>query len=319
MSIRFAVIFPGQGSQSVGMLSDWFQTRPIVRQTFEEASGVLGYDLTALVLEGPKERLDQTEITQPALLAAGVAVWRVLKQELPKEVPVFMAGHSLGEYTALVCADSLSFASGISCVQKRAQLMQSAVPAGVGAMAAVLGLDDTALIQKICAQVAEGEVVSAVNFNAIGQTVVAGHKGAVERAMVALKEAGAKRVLALPVSVPSHCALMNGIAEEFGAFLETMDWRLPTVPVIQNVNVKASPDVSSLVLGLKQQLYSPVRWVETIQTIAEQEVSLFLECGPGKVLTGLSKRILPGIVTLPILEDESLAQVRMVLEGNIHE
>ena len=324
--MRYSVIFPGQGSQSVGMLSDWLDSNApplekggrgdfIVQKTFEEASEVLGYDLRQLVLEGPKERLDETEYTQPALLAAGVAAWRVLKHAVPTLSPVYLAGHSLGEYTALVCANSISFATGLACVQKRGQLMQSAVQPGVGAMAAVLGLDDTQQIQAICLDVAQGEVLSPVNYNAIGQTVIAGHKGAVERAMVALKEAGAKRVLLLPVSVPSHCALMRGIADEFYDFLKTFEWQSPEIPVIHNVDVAMHTDVKEILECLKQQLYSPVRWVETIQHIAEKDSSLFLECGPGKVLSGLSKRIMPGITTLPVLDNETLTAAVTMIEG----
>lgn len=319
MSVRCAVIFPGQGSQSVGMFSDWIASWPIVRHTFEEASEALKYDLIALVLEGPKERLDETSYTQPALLTASVAAFRVLKQALPTLNPICAAGHSLGEYSALVCANSLSFARGLWVVQKRGQLMQSAVLPGVGAMAAVLGLEDTTRIEAICVEMAQGDVLAPVNYNAIGQTVIAGHKSAVERAMVALKAAGAKRIVLLPVSVPSHCALMSGIAEEFSDYMKTFEWTMPEIPIVQNVDGRIHATLTEILDCLKKQLYSPVRWVETIQAIGAQKVTLLLECGPGKVLSGLSKRIVPNITTLPVFDDETLAEALKNLEGNLND
>ena len=286
--MKTAFLFPGQGSQSVGMLAS-LAAETAVRQTFQEASGALGFDLARLIADGPAEQLDRTDNTQPALLACGVALWRLWEQRGARR-PAFLAGHSLGEYTALVCAGVLSLGDGVRLVAERGRLMQQAVPAGSGAMAAILGRDDER-VRAACAEAAEGEVVEAVNYNAPGQVVVAGNTAAVERAIAACKAAGAKRAMALPVSVPSHCALMRPAAQQLAALLESMTLHQPELPVINNVDVTAATEASHIRDALVRQLYSPVRWVETIGWLAEQGVSEAYECGPGKVLAGLVKRI----------------------------
>jgi [acyl-carrier-protein] S-malonyltransferase len=301
-----AFLFPGQGSQSVGMLAELALAYPQVRDTFAEASDVLGRDLWTLVAEGPAEQLDQTENTQPAMLAAGVAVWRCW-QARGGATPAAMAGHSLGEYTALVCAGALSFGDAVGLVAERARLMQAAVPAGQGAMAAILGLDD-AQVGTVCAEQAQGGVLEAVNFNAPGQVVIAGDKAAVERGVAAAKAAGAKRALLLAVSVPSHCALMRDSAGKLAERLAATDLRLPTVPVLHNVAVAAAEDAAELRDLLAQQLYSPVRWVETIRALAAMGIKTAIEAGPGKVLAGLGKRIDKTITTLPVFDPAGLDQ-----------
>ncbi|RAS63584.1 [acyl-carrier-protein] S-malonyltransferase [Vibrio diazotrophicus] len=286
---KFAIVFPGQGSQAIGMLAELAQQYDVVNQTFAEASDALGYDLWALVQNGPVEDLNQTFRTQPALLAASVAIWRVW-QELGLEQPAVLAGHSLGEYSALVCAGVIDFKQAISLVELRGKAMQDAVPAGTGAMYAIIGLDDEA-IAKACEDAAQGEVVSPVNFNSPGQVVIAGQKDAVERAGALCKEAGAKRALPLPVSVPSHCALMKPAAERLAAALAEIEFNAPQIPVINNVDVVAETDPAKIKDALVRQLYSPVRWTEGIEKMSEQGVEKLLEMGPGKVLTGLTKRI----------------------------
>lgn len=300
----FAFVFPGQGSQSVGMLSELAQAFPVVQQTFAEASDVLGSDLWALASEGPKETLDQTETTQPAMLAAGIAVWRCWQHQ-HGPAPVILAGHSLGEYSALVAAGALRFADGVRLVATRARLMQAAVPEGEGAMAAVLGLDDEA-VTGLCEVNAEGQVLAPVNFNAPGQVVIAGDRDAVERGVAAAKEAGARRAIVLPVSVPSHCALMRDAAERFGEVLAETGIAPPTIEVLHNVTVEPAQSAESIRDLLVRQLYSPVRWVETIQAMANRGVTLALEAGPGKVLTGLGKRIDKRISTLPVFDTAGL-------------
>ncbi len=300
-----ACFFPGQGSQSVGMLDALAADWPQVRETFAEASDALGRDLWSLVAEGPKEDLDLTENTQPAMLAAGVAVWRVWRAAGGPDARV-MAGHSLGEYAALVSAGSLSLADGIRLASDRARFMQEAVPAGEGAMAAILGLDDDRVI-ALCAHQAQGQVLEAVNFNSPGQVVIAGHRAAVERAVAGSKAAGAKRALVLPVSVPSHCALMRPAAERLAERLRTLDLRLPSVPVIHNADVAAATDTAGLAERLVAQLYRPVRWVETVTSIAEGGTVMAIECGPGKVLAGLNKRIHKNLTTLPVCDPATLA------------
>jgi [acyl-carrier-protein] S-malonyltransferase len=304
MSQQLAVFFPGQGSQAVGMLDALAESHPTVKQTFEEASDALGRDLWSLVSQGPKEDLDRTENTQPAMLAAGVAVWRVWQQSGGRPATV-MAGHSLGEYAALVAAGALGFADGIRLAADRARFMQDAVPAGEGAMAAVLGLEDAQVV-ALCSEQAQGDVLSAVNFNSPGQVVIAGSAAAVARAIDAAKAAGAKRALPLPVSVPSHCALMRTAAERLAERLADVALAVPGVPVIHNVNVAPAGDVESLRRLLVEQLYSPVRWVETVASVAEQGVTTALECGPGKVLTGLNKRIADNLTTLPVFDPKTL-------------
>ncbi len=286
---KFAIVFPGQGSQAVGMLAELGEQHEVVKQTFAEASEALGYDLWALVQNGPAEDLNQTHRTQPALLASSVAIWRVW-QEQGLEQPANLAGHSLGEYSALVCAGVIDFKQAIKLVELRGQLMQEAVPAGTGAMYAIIGLDDES-IAKACEEAAQGDVVSPVNFNSPGQVVIAGSKDAVERAGVLCKEAGAKRALPLPVSVPSHCALMKPAADKLAVALEELEFNTPQLPVINNVDVAAETDPAKIKDALVRQLYSPVRWTESVQLMSEQGVEKLLELGPGKVLTGLTKRI----------------------------
>ena len=311
--VHFACVFPGQGSQSVGMLSEWLGQNTLVRQTFEEASDALGYDLIALVQEGPAERLNQTEYTQPALLASGVAVWRVLQSQLQRE-PQFVAGHSLGEYTALVCAKSLSFTDALKSVQMRGRLMQQAVSPTEGAMAAILGGDEEVIV-RICVEVSGSQTVSAANFNAHGQTVIAGHREAVERAITALQAEGVKRAILLPVSVPSHCALMKPAADALQPILEALDWGIPSFPVIHNVDVASHQEMGAIIRCLVTQLFSPVRWVETVEYLSRQHVGLLLECGPGKVLCGLNKRIDANMQALPIFDDATLEAAVLAIEA----
>lgn len=300
----FAMAFPGQGSQSVGMLADLAQQFPIVEQTFAEASAVLGYDLWALVQQGPAEELNKTWQTQPALLTASVAIWRVW-QEKNGAMPVVMAGHSLGEYSALVCAGVMDFKDAVRLVELRGKLMQEAVPEGTGAMAAIIGLDNDS-IAKACAESAEGQVVAPVNFNSPGQVVIAGNKEAVERAGAACKAAGAKRALPLPVSVPSHCALMKPAADKLAVALQEFTFNAPRIPVINNVDVAAESDADAIRSALVRQLYSPVRWTETVESMSAQGVAHLLEMGPGKVLTGLTKRIVDSMTAAAVNDVASL-------------
>ena len=290
---KFAVVFPGQGSQTVGMLAELGEQYEVVKTTFAEASEALGYDLWALVQNGSVEDLNETHRTQPALLAASVAIWRVW-QEVGGEQPQMVAGHSLGEYSALVCAGVIDFKQAIKLVALRGELMQQAVPAGVGAMYAIIGLDDDA-IAKACEEAAQGEVVSPVNFNSPGQVVIAGNKAAVERAGELCKAAGAKRALPLPVSVPSHCALMKPAADKLAEALADIEFNAPVVPVINNVDVIAETDPAKIKDALVRQLYSPVRWTEGVVVMHDQGVENLLEFGPGKVLTGLTKRIVKAL------------------------
>ncbi|KAB7698966.1 ACP S-malonyltransferase [Plesiomonas shigelloides] len=300
----FAMVFPGQGSQSVGMLADLAQQFPIVEQTYAEASAVLGYDLWALVQQGPAEELNKTWQTQPALLTASVAIWRVW-QEKNGAMPVVMAGHSLGEYSALVCAGVMDFKDAVRLVELRGKLMQEAVPEGTGAMAAIIGLDNDS-IAKACAESAEGQVVAPVNFNSPGQVVIAGNKEAVERAGAACKAAGAKRALPLPVSVPSHCALMKPAADKLAVALQEITFNAPRIPVINNVDVAAESDADTIRSALVRQLYSPVRWTETVESMSAQGVAHLLEMGPGKVLTGLTKRIVDSMTAVAVNDVASL-------------
>jgi [acyl-carrier-protein] S-malonyltransferase len=301
---NFAIVFPGQGSQTVGMLAELGEQHEIVKATFAEASDALGYDLWALVQNGPVEDLNQTHRTQPALLASSVAIWRVW-QEQGLAQPALVAGHSLGEYSALVCAGVIDFKEAIKLVELRGQLMQEAVPAGVGAMYAIIGLDDES-IAKACEEAAQGEVVSPVNFNSPGQVVIAGNKAAVERAGALCKEAGAKRALPLPVSVPSHCALMKPAAEKLAVALEAIEFNAPSVPVINNVDVAAETDPAKIKDALVRQLHSPVRWTEGVEKMSEQGVEKLLELGPGKVLTGLTKRIVKTLSAAAVNDAASL-------------
>ncbi|QXX98455.1 ACP S-malonyltransferase [Serratia marcescens] len=302
---QFAFVFPGQGSQTVGMLAELAAQFPIVEETFGEASSVLGYDLWQLVQQGPAEELNKTWQTQPALLAASVAIFRVWQQQGGK-APALMAGHSLGEYSALVCAGVLDFKAAIRLVELRGKLMQEAVPEGTGAMYAIIGLDNDA-IAKACEESAQGQVVSPVNFNSPGQVVIAGNKEAVERAGAACKAAGAKRALPLPVSVPSHCALMKPAADKLAVALQDITFNAPQVPVVNNVDVRTENDPEAIRSALVRQLYSPVRWTESVEFIAAQGVTLLLEVGPGKVLTGLTKRIVDTLTAAAVNDTASLS------------
>ncbi|MBI0104690.1 ACP S-malonyltransferase [Gilliamella sp. W8145] len=301
---KFAMVFPGQGSQAVGMLKDLAENYPVVKSTFDEASQVLGYDLWALVQDGPAEELNKTWQTQPALLAASVAIYRVW-QSINGPQPEFMAGHSLGEYSVLVCAGVIDFKDAIKLVELRGKLMQEAVPSGTGAMFAIIGLDNDS-IQKACEQAAQGQIVAPVNFNSPGQVVIAGNKEAVERAGALCKEAGAKRALPLAVSVPSHCALMKPAADKLATTLNNMTFNTPQFAVINNVDVKVESSADNIKAALIAQLYSPVRWTETVEEMAKQGVTLLVEMGPGKVLTGLTKRIVDSLSACAVNDKASL-------------
>jgi [acyl-carrier-protein] S-malonyltransferase len=284
-----AFVFPGQGSQSVGMLADLAAAHAEVKATFDEASQGAGVDLWALSQQGPEDQLNRTENTQPALLAASVAVWRVW-QKLGGARPAQLSGHSLGEYSALVCAEALSLHDAAALVAERGRLMQAAVPAGVGAMAAILGGDD-AQIAAVCEEVAQGQVVAPANFNSPGQLVIAGHAEAVDRALARLAELGVKKAVKLAVSVPSHCALMREAADRLGERMATLNWRQPTIPVVQNAEARAYDSIDDIRGALQRQLYLPVRWTECVQALAAGGATRVAECGPGKVLAGLIKRI----------------------------
>ncbi len=287
--MKSAFIFPGQGSQSVGMLAAAAEQWPIIEKTFSEASQVLGYDLWHLCQHGPEEELNQTTVTQPALLTASVALWRQWFMAGGRQ-PDMLAGHSLGEYTALVAAESLNFFDAVKLVRLRGELMQTAVPAGEGRMAAIIGLEDDQVI-KACQDAAGDQVVSAVNFNAPGQVVIAGNAAAVERAIEACKAAGARKAMPLSVSVPSHCALMKGAAEELASALDEVSFNDAVIPVVQNVTATAEQNREILKANLVKQLYSPVRWTDSVQYLVAQGVEQAVECGPGKILAGLVKRI----------------------------
>jgi len=309
---KFAMVFPGQGSQTVGMLAELASDYPIVQETFKQASEVLGYNLWQLVQEGPAEELNKTWQTQPALLTASVAVYRVWKQKYPALKPEVMAGHSLGEYSALVCAGVLDFQDAVKLVELRGKLMQQAVPEGTGAMYAIIGLDNDAIINA-CKQAEQGEVVSAVNFNSPGQVVIAGAKAAVERAAALCKEAGAKRALPLPVSVPSHCALMKPAADQLSVSLESITLKEAGVSVLNNVDVKNEIEANAIRNALVRQLYSPVRWTETVEKMAQNGVEVLVELGPGKVLNGLTKRIVDSLQAVSVNDVKSLDSVEEVL------
>ncbi|WP_278957605.1 ACP S-malonyltransferase [Aquipseudomonas alcaligenes] len=311
MSASLAFVFPGQGSQSLGMLAELGAQQALIRDTFGEASEALGYDLWALVQQGPEERLNETDKTQPAILTASVALWRLWQAEAGAR-PAFVAGHSLGEYSALVAAGAIEFRDAVKLVELRGQLMQQAVPAGQGGMAAILGLEDADVLAA-CAEAAQGDVVSAVNFNAPGQVVIAGSAAAVERAIEACKARGAKRAMPLPVSVPSHCALMRPAAEKFADAVNGLAWQAPQIALVQNVSAAVPADLETLKRDLLAQLYSPVRWVESVTYLAAQGVTELVECGPGKVLAGLNKRCVKGINTHSLETPEALAAVRAAL------
>lgn len=287
--MTLAIVFPGQGSQAAGMQAALAEEYPEIRETYREASDQLGFDLWELVQEGPAEGVNETVVTQPAMLTAGVGAWRAWRKA-GGATPGYMAGHSLGEYSALTCAGALPFADAVRLVARRAELMQAAVPAGEGAMAAILGLDDDVVV-SVCRGAAEGEVVSAVNFNSPGQVVIAGHRAAVERASEQAKAVGAKRAMLLSVSVPAHCDLMRPAAAEFAAALAGIDFAVPSIPVVNNVDVELYDSPARIRDGLARQLYSPVQWTATIRYLVERGASFLLEAGPGKVLTGLARRI----------------------------
>ena len=302
--MKTALFFPGQGSQSVGMMAG-FEGIAIIKETFNEASDLLGVDLWQMVTE-ENTALNQTENTQPLMLAAGVAVWRVY-QIMKGVVPTFMAGHSLGEYSALVAAGALSYSDAIPLVKFRAQAMQSAVPEGVGAMAAILGLEDN-VVRSICDDSAKGEVVSPVNLNSPGQIVIAGNRAAVERAMMLAKEKGAKRALQLPVSVPSHCSLMQPAADQLADYLKNVEVKTPEVPVIHNVDVVSYSEPEKIKDALVRQLYSPVRWSDTVRLMHKLQITKTAECGPGKVLAGLTKRIAADLPCTALVNIEAVAE-----------
>ncbi|MCO7187142.1 MULTISPECIES: ACP S-malonyltransferase [unclassified Pseudoalteromonas] len=308
MSQKIALLFPGQGSQSVGMLSELLETSQVVQDTFAEASAALGYDLAKLVLDGPESELNETHRTQPALLTASVAIFRQWQSE-QVDAELVLAGHSLGEYSALVCAGVLDLSTAVKLVEKRGLYMQQAVPAGTGSMAAIIGLDDDT-IAKICEEQSEQQVVAPVNFNSPGQVVIAGHKEAVERASEACKEAGAKRALPLAVSVPSHCALMKPAAEQLAADLAGIEFATPNFPVINNVDVVAQESGEAIKDALIRQLYSPVRWTETVQQLAKEGITQAYEFGPGKVLTGLAKRIDKSVACSAVNDVASLTSAK---------
>lgn len=298
--MNIAVVFPGQGSQSIGMLSDYTENWPQIIDTFKEASDVLGYDLWDIVSNGPVEKLNQTEITQPAVLAADIAVMRVMAEQCMLK-PFVLAGHSLGEYAALVAANSIEFTDAIKLVAERGRLMQAAVPEGEGAMAAILNLTDEQ-VMDVCQKAASetGLVVEAVNFNSPGQVVIAGNTAAVDKAIVLAKEEGAKRALKLPVSVPSHSSLMKPAADKLTETLKAITIKTPEIQVIHNVDAKSHEDPDAIRDALAKQLYNPVRWVETAKIIGSVGDDAIVECGPGKVLSGLSRRITKDVPTFAL-------------------
>ena len=306
MQSKLAFVFPGQGSQSIGMLADLAKHHSVVHETFELSSSVLGYDLWSLVQNGPDTELNQTDKTQPAMLTAGVAVWRVWQTQSDIQ-PDVMAGHSLGEYTAFVCAGALSLESAVSLVAMRGRFMQEAVAAGEGAMAAILGLADEQVIE-LCSSAAESQVVEAVNFNSPGQVVVAGNTDAVSRAIDLAKKAGAKRALLLPVSVPSHCQLMKPAALKLSEQLQAIEFKTPQFSVINNVDAKVNYEPDLIKESLVKQLHEPVRWTQVVNEMSAIGVNALVECGPGKVLAGLTKRIDRKIIALPVYDDPTLSK-----------
>ncbi|MEX2523893.1 MAG: ACP S-malonyltransferase [Gammaproteobacteria bacterium] len=306
----FAIVFPGQGSQSTGMLAALASEYPVVRETFAEASEILRYDLWKLTREGPEAELNKTTRTQPALLAAGVAVWRCWIGA-GGGMPAIMAGHSLGEYTALVCAGVVDFSDAVALVAERGRVMQAAVPDGAGLMAAILGLENEQ-VETVCAEASEGQTVTVANYNSPGQVVIAGDREAVERAVGLAREMGAKRALPLSVSVPSHCVLMKGAAGEFARTLDAVQFHDGTIPVIQNIDAQARTGADEIRRALVRQLHEPVLWVDTITRMGEKGIGTVIECGPGKVLTGLIRRIDSSMVTISINDPATL---QTALEG----
>lgn len=312
--MKTAFVFPGQGSQSIGMMSHYADLS-LIQETFHEASDILEQDMWPLVNQGPAEELNQTVNTQPIMLTAGFAVYRAWEM-LGGKQPDYMAGHSLGEYTALVASKALTFSDALRLVRYRAEVMQDCVPEGVGGMAAIVGLDDDK-IQTICSEcISESneESLEPANFNSPGQVVIAGHKNAVQRAMILAKERGAKLTVLLPMSIPSHCSLMKPAAERMHSLLETISFQVPIIPILHNVDIQPHPDTSSIREVLAQQLYRPVRWVETIRTFTSAGVSHVIECGPGKVLTGLTKRIDTKLNNLSLADSETLRRTIDILK-----
>ena len=301
---HLAFVFPGQGSQKIGMLADLSSQYSLVAETFSEASSALGYDLWDLVQNGSQDDINLTERTQPLLLAASVAIWRVWQHKGGAQ-PVLMAGHSLGEWSALVCAGGVAFGDAIKLVQQRGKFMQEAVPAGQGAMAAIIGLDDASIIDA-CKQAEQGEVVAAVNFNSPGQVVIAGAAGAVERASALCKEAGAKRALPLPVSAPFHTSLMRPAAEKLAAQIYNTSFSTPDIPVVHNVTAEPESNPEKIKALMIEQIFSAVRWVDCVNTLSARGIATTIECGPGKVLSGLNKRINKDLNTLSIETPEEL-------------
>ena len=304
---KLAFFFPGQGSQSVGMMAG-FGDSAIIKNTFIEASEILGVDFWAMATEA-NESINETTHTQPIMLIAGVATWRAWLALRSNNIPAMLAGHSLGEYTALVASGALSFAEALPLVRYRAEVMQAAVPTGIGAMAAILGLEDD-VVRAVCAEAAQNEVLEAVNFNSPGQVVIAGNKSAVERGMALAKDKGAKRALPLPVSVPSHCALMKPAAEKLAEYLKNVTLSAPQIPVIHNADVASYYDSDKIKDALARQLYSPVRWVETVHAIHAQGVTQAAECGPGKVLAGLTKRIVAELPCIALTNNDALTELQ---------
>lgn len=308
---KLGIVFPGQGSQKVGMLADIAPEYPVIRQVYEEASEVLGYDLWKLASEGPAEKLDQTANTQPALLASAFALWQVLFAH-NKHKPSLLAGHSLGEYSALTCAKAISFPNAIKLVAKRGEFMQEAVPQGKGGLAAIVGLEEN-IVREICEQaVAGSEVLSPANFNSHGQVVIAGHIAAINRAIELADKAGAKIAKLLPVSVPSHCGLMKSAADQLVQLLDDIPIQKPIIPVVNNVDVAVYETPEAIRDGLVRQLYNPVRWVEVIQYFINHGVTYIIECGPGKVLTGLNRRI---GAELTLMHTADLRSLREILDA----
>lgn len=303
---NLAFVFPGQGSQKVGMLAEMAAEYPVIEQTFAEASEVLGYNLWELVQTGPQEELNLTERTQPMLLTASVAIWRAWNEKGGAK-PALMAGHSLGEWTALVCAGVVAFKDAVKLVQQRGKFMQEAVPAGEGAMAAVIGLDDDA-IKAACEQAAGDEVVAPVNFNSPGQVVIAGSAGAVERAIPLCKEAGAKRAMPLPVSAPFHTSLMKPAADRLAEQIQATEFKAPETPVVHNVNAQTEADPEKIKALMIEQIYAPVLWSDCVRTMSQAGITQMVECGPGKVLSGLAKRIERSLSALPSETPEDLAK-----------
>jgi [acyl-carrier-protein] S-malonyltransferase len=318
--MSFGFVFPGQGSQSVGMLGQLAAAEggAVIRSTFDEASSVLGYDLWRLVQEGPEDQLSATERQQPAMLTAGVATWRMWCGR-GGALPSVVSGHSLGEFTALVCAGALEFRVAVDLVRFRGQAMQEAVPLGTGAVAAILGLEEASL-EEACREAAQGEIVTAANFNAPGQIVIAGHTAAVQRAIEGAKTRGAKRAVLLPVSVPVHTSLMRGAAERFAGKLKTVEFRKPQISYISAVDAKAHQEPADLQELLVRQLPSPVRWIDTVRALAETGLAQLVECGPGKVLTGLNRRIekRPGLEFMALEDPASLEAALSAVKGVSH-